>query len=239
MKLALFDLDGTLALTNSVDGRCYLAAFREVLGIDSVDDDWSAYPDRTDSGIARGIYRRHLGRDPDPGEVHRARRRFVELLEEVLARDPGEFRAVPGAAALLEALPGRGWAVALATGGWRASAELKLRAAGLGAVLRDSLPLVTGDDGISRRKIVQGALEAARCHHRIEPAQDFDRFVALGDGTWDLAVAAELGLPFVGVTAEGDARSLAEAGASHLLPDYSDLPTALAALEKATPPPRR
>lgn len=239
MKLALFDLDGTLALTNEVDGRCYLAAFREVLGIESIDGDWSVYPDRTDSGIARGIFRRHLGRAPEDGEIDRARGRFVELLADALARDPGEFRAVPGARDLLEALPGRGWAVAFATGGWRASAELKLRAAGLGAVLRDGLPLVTADDGVSRREIVEGALEAARRHHRIDPTEDFERVVALGDGTWDLAVAAELGLPFVGVTAEGDARSLTEAGASHLLPDYSDLPAALAALEEAAAPVRR
>lgn len=128
--------------------------------------------------------------------------------------------------------------MALATGGWRASAELKLRAAGLDAVLRDGLPLVTGDDGVSRREIVEGALREARRHHRIDPAGEVDRVVSLGDGTWDLDVAAELGLPFVGVTAGGDARSLTGAGASHLLPDYSDLPAAFAALEEAAVPHR-
>lgn len=238
VKLALFDLDGTLALTNEVDGRCYLAAFRETLGSDAVDGDWSAYPDRTDSGIARGIYRRHLGRPPEAEEIDRARGRFVELLEGALRRDPGEFRAVPGAAALLEALPGHGWSVALATGGWRASAELKLRAAGLEELLRAGVPLVTADDGVSRREIVEGALRAARRHYRLDSEETFGRVVSLGDGTWDLAVAAELGLPFVGVTAQGDARSLTEAGASHLLPDFTDHRASLAALAESTVPPR-
>ncbi|HEX6200249.1 MAG TPA: HAD family hydrolase [Thermoanaerobaculia bacterium] len=236
MKLAVFDLDGTLALTNQVDGRCYLAAFREALDLGGFDGDWSLFPHRTDSGIGRELYRRCLGRPPEAAELDRTRARFVELLEEALELDAAAFQPVPGAPALLDALPGHGWAVALATGGWRASAELKLRAAGLEAVLRDSLPLVSGDDGISRREIVEGALEAAQRQYRVET---FERVVSLGDGTWDLAVAAELGLPFIGVTADGDARALAEAGASHLLPDFADLPAALAALEEAPPPFRR
>lgn len=42
------------------------------------------------------------------------------------------------------------------------------------------------------------------------------------------------------LTNEVDGRCyLAEAGASHLLPDYADLPAALAALEEAAPPARR
>ncbi|HSL82909.1 MAG TPA: HAD family hydrolase [Thermoanaerobaculia bacterium] len=236
MKLAVFDLDGTLALTNSVDGRCYLAAFREALDLDGFDGDWSIFPDRTDSGIGRELYRRCLGRLPEMAELDRARDRFVALLEEALAQDPGEFRPVPGAPALLDALPGYGWAVVLATGGWRASAELKLRAAGLDAAVREAAPLVTADDGVSRREIVEGAIRAAGERHLAGRSGAFERVVCLGDGTWDLAVAAELGLPFVGVTAEGDARSLRDGGASHLLSDYTDRATALEALELAAIP---
>lgn len=237
MKLAVFDIDGTLALTNRVDGRCYLAAFREVLDLDGFDGDWSLFPHRTDSGIARGLYRHCLGRLPESAELDRACGRFVTLLEEALARDPWEFLPVPGAPGLLDALPGHGWAIALATGGWRASAELKLRAAGLAAVVHDGVPLITADDGISRREIVEGAIRAAGQRYRAGRSGAFERVVCLGDGTWDLAVAAELGLPFVGITAEGDSRSLKGAGASHLLPDYTDRPAALRALEEAAAPP--
>lgn len=235
MKLAVFDLDGTLALTNEVDSRCYLAAFREALDLDGFDGDWSLFPHRTDSGIGRELYRRCVGRPPEMAELDRARARFVELLEDALELDAAAFRPVPGAPALLDALPGHGWEVALATGGWRASAELKLRAAGLEAVVRDA-PLITADDGISRREIVEGAIRAAGRRYLAGRSGAFERVVCLGDGTWDLAVAAELGVPFVGVTAEGDARSLREAGASHLLPDYADRPAALRALEESAPP---
>jgi len=52
MNLVLFDVDGTLTLTNEVDNRCYLCALGEALGGAGFDTDWTKYPHVTDSGIA-------------------------------------------------------------------------------------------------------------------------------------------------------------------------------------------
>src|SRR5262245_51310235 len=41
MHLVLFDIDGTLTLTEEVDNRCYLCALGEALGTTNFDTDWA------------------------------------------------------------------------------------------------------------------------------------------------------------------------------------------------------
>jgi len=229
LKLALFDIDGTLTRTNGVDSRAFNAAFVEVLGIDDLDGTWTSYGHRTDSGIADGICRRHLGRPGTDREMVAVKSRFVELLLEEVDRDAAQFEPVTGARSFLESLTASGWGVALATGGWEASARLKLETAGFEL----GLPLAHADDAMPRHDIVALAIQRAKQEHGVEA---FDKVVSLGDGTWDLEVARDLDLAFVGVTAESDARKLEAAGASHTLIDYSLQASAVAALDGARIP---
>ncbi len=231
LNLALFDIDGTLTRTNRVDARAFNAAFVEVLGVGDLDGTWDSYEHRTDSSIADGICRRHLGRRGTEEEMIAVRRRFVDLLLEEARRDAAQFVPVAGAREFLESLVGRGWAVGLATGGWGASARLKLERAGLDL----GLPMATADDAMPRHEIVSLAARRVKAAHGVT---DFDKVVSVGDGTWDLEVARDLGLAFVGVTAESDAAALRAAGADHLLFDYSDPENAHATLEVASIPGR-
>jgi len=229
MNLALFDIDGTLTRTNGVDARAFNAAFVEVLGVEDLDGSWTSFEHRTDSGIADGICRRHLGRQGRDEELAAVKRRFVELLQAERDRDPAQFESVAGARAFLEWLRAAGWGVALATGGWEASARLKLEAAGLDM----DLPWAHADDAMPREDIVGLAIRRASRRFGIE---HFEKVVSLGDGTWDLEVARRLGLAFVGVTAESDADALRAAGAGHTLADYSDAAAAHAVLEASVTP---
>jgi beta-phosphoglucomutase-like phosphatase (HAD superfamily) len=61
MNLVMFDVDGTLTATNTVDTHCFVQAFKEVLNIDLIDTDWSNYKQSTDSGIVAEIIERHTG----------------------------------------------------------------------------------------------------------------------------------------------------------------------------------
>ncbi len=225
MRLAVFDLDGTLADTLKVDHRCFLQAFRDEFGITVADEDWTTYRHTTDSGITPEVLERAWGRPATPAEVARHRERFVALLEGETERVPHEFAQVPGAAELLAALAAApGWGAVVATGSWRRSALLKLATAGLGAV---APPVASADDALEREAIVRHGLELARGDgHR------FESVVLLGDKPWDARAAARLGLGFVGVaTADGDA--LAAAGAGLVLDDFRDTGGCLAALAAA------
>ena len=130
MRLAIFDLDGTLTDTNAVDEECFLEAASAELGL-TLNPDWGSYQHCTDTAIAREALAGFFGRPGSDEEIDRWRERFFALLRARLAEDPSRFAAIPGAAALLSRLPGEGWHLCIATGGWGSSAEIKRRAAGL------------------------------------------------------------------------------------------------------------
>jgi phosphoglycolate phosphatase-like HAD superfamily hydrolase len=233
-RLAVLDIDGTLTATTAVDEACYFRAAAAVYGPAAAGADWAAAPHVTDSGLAHWLADAHLGRPPRADELDAHRARFVALLQAELARDPAQFAPVPGAPGLLDALRSGGWHVALATGGWGASARLKLRAAGLAD---DAVPLASADDGLSREAIVRAAAERAGA-----PLERWGRAVSVGDGAWDVRTAAALGLPFVGVGTGPRATALFTAGAAVVLPDLQDrtaVDAALAGAPVPRPPPAR
>jgi phosphoglycolate phosphatase-like HAD superfamily hydrolase len=211
MRLAVFDLDGTLADTLAVDHRCFVDAFRLEHGIDFTDDDWSNYRQTTDSGITPEVLERHLGRPSTAAEVERHKQRFIELLERASAAEPDGFREVAGAADLLAALAARpDWRVVVATGSWRDSARLKLRLAGLD---RFGLPLASADDAETREEIVAHGVALA------DGGGPFEGTVLIGDKPWDLAAARHFGFGFVGVASSSRQR-LRAAGAECVFDDW-------------------
>jgi phosphoglycolate phosphatase-like HAD superfamily hydrolase len=228
-KLAIFDVDGTLVQSFELDGECFVAAFHDALGIAEVDTDWARYDHVTDPGIAAQIIRERRGREANADELARLQSAFCTRLAEAAGRD-GAYAALPGAAGLLAALRARdGWSMALATGGWRAAARFKIGRSGLDL---DDVPAAFGEDGPSRQAIVGAAIARARVHAGVA---DFAHMVCIGDGVWDLHTATGLGLPCIGVGTGGPAERLAAAGASRVVPDFTDLEAILNALEDATP----
>jgi FMN phosphatase YigB (HAD superfamily) len=79
-------------------------------------------------------------------------------------------------------------AVAIATGGWRQSAELKLRSAGIDFA---NVPLITSNDHHERTAIMELALA--------EIGEGFESVSYYGDGPWDREACARLGWQFVAV----------------------------------------
>ncbi len=228
-KLAIFDVDGTLLHSDAADEACFVRAFAEALGIAPIDTNWLAYRHTTDSGITEQVFEERLGRAPRGDEVARLQDRFVALLGAELARQPQGAAPVAGAAAMLAALPDD-WAPAIATGGWRATARLKLAAAGLDVA---GIPSAFAEDGPSRARIVATAWQRAREQNGIAA---FDRVVCIGDGAWDARAAAELGLPLIGVATGPGAGTLMSEGVSHVVDDFTDLARFAEALEQATVP---
>lgn len=213
MNLAIFDLDGTLTDTNAVDSECFLRAWKETHGNDCSVSDWSSFADVSDRGIAKALCERYLPPEEREMGYERFKSAFLTLLASAIER-PESCRAIPGAIELMAILPSRGWRAVVATGAWRASAEIKLKAAGFP---RD-VPLTASDDLAARCDIVRAAIRLASQIH----GASFDRVTLLGDAPWDVAAAAELRLPFVG-RASGSARDrLVTAGAETILRDYSN-----------------
>ncbi len=231
MKLVIFDIDGTLTQTSRVDEICFTRAFADTHGLEILAEHWSGCPHVSDSGVTQHLFQYYFGRDPLDHESGAIKQRLVDLLEEHRRLDCSYFAEIPRAAETFNHLvESRGWAKAIATGCWRPSAEMKLRAA---SIEYHGVPGGFAEDGVAREAIVGAAISRSRNRYRRE---NFDRIVSVGDGVWDVRTAARLGLAFVGVASGARAEALREAGAKHVVPDFEDTDRFFDLLDKTEVP---
>lgn len=230
MKLVIFDIDGTLTQTSEVDAKCF-EGILAAKGITAYDSDFQSCPHVSDTGIARHLYQSRFARDPHDHEEASLCDHLIELLEEQHALDASQFAEVEGAGKMLVQLFERDdWVTAMATGCWRSSAEMKLRAA---KIPLHQKPAGFAEDGPSRESIVSAAIARAREHYNRE---NFSRIVSVGDGVWDVKTAANLGLPFVGIGSDDRAETLSNLGAKHIVADYRNTDHFFACLDEAVIP---
>ena len=231
MNLAIFDIDGTLTETKAVDEICFVQAFADAHAITEINTNWMEYQYVTDSGIMFQIFHERFGRTPDDDELRNYKSCLVNLLETHRAKDSSLFAEISGAARALSRLSReREWAVALATGCWRVSAELKLKAAGIHT---EDLPAAFAEDGLSRETILQTAMSRARESYG---QSRFEKIVSVGDAQWDVQAAGTLGITFIGVGKGDRGLKLRQVGATHVLEGYSDYGQLIESLREAGVP---
>ena len=140
--------------------------------------------------------------------------RLATLLEVALVNKNPRAYQIPGSGEILSIL-GKSFdfAAALATGGLRVSAELKLRSANL---LNPFIPLASSNDAVSREEIIRIAARRAAEKY----ATQFAKFTYVGDGVWDAKAARDVGWRFIGIGSGEQADRLRQAGAGMVIPDY-------------------
>jgi phosphoglycolate phosphatase-like HAD superfamily hydrolase len=218
----MFDIDGTLTDTQAADADAFVEAVKETLGIAEVDTDWASYPHVTSEGVLDEIVRRALGRPVAPAESRTVQRRFVGMLARKILHE------IPGAAAFLRRLAAAGYAVSLASGDWELSACHKLAAASIPV---DGLPAAFCDSAQSRTEIMRHSLSRSLRHYRCD---GFEQIVYVGDGSWDVHAARELGWGFIGIESSKAPSKLRALGARHVFPDYLKSEAILSVLDAAS-----
>ena len=128
--------------------------------------DWSTYSHSTDEAIATDLIRDRTDLEVGDDVVHRIRDDFAVRIEAAIEREPGLFRPVGGAPEVFMRLRQAGWRVAIATGGWRRTAELKLATAG---VPFEGVAAAHADDAHPRERIVEIAARRA-----LHPGESFN-----------------------------------------------------------------
>ena len=231
MNLAIFDIDGTLTETDHVDEVCFVQALADAHGITEISTDWAGYPHTTDSAITFHIFQSKFNRRPEEAELLKFKSHFVRLLENYQNSDSSLFAEILGASSMLRRLNGEPvWRVAIASGGWRTSATLKLKGAGIHV---DDYPAAFADDGLSREEILQAAVLKAQMLYE---QNHFTRVVSIGDGLWDVRTARNLRFPFLGIGSSEREKKLRRAGATHVIKDFTDYSQLLCYLEEANIP---
>ena len=120
--------------------------------------------------------------------IERVRHEFFRLIAAHVDEN-GPFPEIPGARKMVDAFASSAdHAVAIATGGWRQSAQTKLSTAGFSI---DGIPLASSDDALTRTEIMQVALRAIG-----DRGATFESVTYFGDGPWDREACRELGWAF-------------------------------------------
>lgn len=187
MKAIIFDIDGTLIESMAVDTELYFSSISKILGPVSVRNQLGDYDHVTDSGILAQLLNDN-GYSFDDEVAASIQAIFIEGIRRHI-ETVGPFPTIDGAVQFVESTrESDDRRVAIATGGWRKSALLKLESAGFNI---DGIPLVTCDDSPSRIEIMRSALAKI--------GDDFESVTYFGDAQWDQRACHSLGWDFVAV----------------------------------------
>ena len=225
MKLLLFDIDGTLLLTNGAGTRAANRAFEKIYGIKNAMNRIDA-AGKTDPIILKEIFMNELNRDFSKEEAQELYKHYVPFLEEETRKS--EITVMPGVIKLLENLtPRKDMVIGVATGNIEEGAWIKLRSAGLDNHFKFG---GFGSDSHSREQLILKALDRAKNH--IAHPSHFEKIFVIGDTPYDINHGRAAGAVTVGVATGSYSREeLEEHSPDHLFDDLNSLEMVLRVFE--------
>lgn len=219
----LFDIDGTLLFSNKIDSICFAESYESVFGQAFPSIDWRQYPHVTDHVIFRTAYHQQFERYPTSEERERFEQHYLARLQHERQVQPKAFQEVPGAADCWRALSTDDrFVLGIATGGWKAPAQIKLDHVGI----NPGQYAAYANNMKQRDHILQAAIDRAKAEH------DISRIVYLGDAIWDVKTTRQMDIPLIGVRREGDNEVLEREGVEVILNHYRDIELVYSAIER-------
>lgn len=227
-KLVLFDIDGTLLLSDGAGRRAIHAA----MGDDGVDLTRAAgirFDGKTDPQIVAELLQAAGHPVPDePARVALLLERYLAHLERDLAEHWHRSRLMPGVPGLLDALEAdRSVVLGLLTGNVLPGARLKLRAAGLDP---DRFRVGAFGSDHARRGELPG-IAARRAEPFFGRVPGGEEVVIIGDTPADVCCGAGIGARSIAVATGGySVAELEQAGADLVFEDFSEVERAVEAI---------
>ena len=219
MKLALFDIDGTILLSDGAGRRAIHQALREVYGGIGPED--HRFDGKTDRQIVRELMRLdgHADDRIDAG-LDDVLARYVRYLERELASPEHAPRLLGGILPLLDALEARpDVTLGLLTGNVEAGARAKLAAVGIDPARFTSSAF--GSDSEHRPDLP--AVAQRRAAAALGTDLPGDRVVVIGDTPADVQCGRSIGARAIGVaTGRYPVEELHRHGAAYVFADLTD-----------------
>jgi len=214
--LILFDIDGTLLLTQCAGMKAMHIAAQELFG-SHVNFEGIEFAGRLDPLIWADLARKH---DIDPAEHDRFRDAYARRLAQLFEEEPTSW-LLPGVSTLVGDLRSRPEiTLGLLTGNYPETGRLKIRTAGLDPAF--FTVAAWGTDGPDRRDLPPVAMKHYAALHGREI--EAERVVVIGDTVHDVRCAKAHGCRSlaVGTGPTSDLSVLAAAGADLAVKDLSD-----------------
>ncbi|HEY5062779.1 MAG TPA: haloacid dehalogenase-like hydrolase [Gemmatimonadaceae bacterium] len=231
MKLILFDIDGTILLTDGAGRRALHRALLEVFGATGPHD--HRFDGKTDPQIVRELMRIAGHTDVHIDErMARLLERYVECLHEELRAASAAVTVMPGIRALLHELRARhDMVLALLTGNLAGGAVAKLNAARIDpAQFRIG---AYGSDHESRAELP--AVAQRRARDELGLTIDGANVVVIGDTPSDLNCGKGIGARAIGVaTGHYSVEELRQHNPAAVFRDLSSTADVMAAIDGAT-----
>ena len=205
LKVLLFDLDGTLAETNSV----HFSTWVETLKPYGIEVTWDFYRDQI-SGRTTPEVSEDLLTDLAPEEA----RKVGEGKEASFRERTGQLVPLPGLLEFVEEARGRGMGVALVTNAPKENVFAMLGALGLEGAFAPTV--VAEDVGVGKPDPgpYNAALEALGVRA--------DEAVAFEDSPSGIASSVAAGIPTVGIASTHEPEELEELGVDLVAQDFDD-----------------
>lgn len=227
MKVVLFDIDGTLLLSDGAGRRAMERALLATFG--SAGPKSYRYGGKTDKLIVRETMRLAGIADAEiDAAMDAVVAAYLRNLREDLATNPGNARALPGVFALLDAVESHdGLLLGLLTGNVVEGAGVKLRAV---QIAPERFPVgAFGSDHELRPMLPPIARERASAHlgHDVSG----DQLVIIGDTEHDMTCGQGVGARAIGVATGGVPRATLESHAPvAVFDDFTDTARVLEAI---------
>lgn len=205
LKALLFDLDGTLAETNSV----HFSTWVETLKPHGIEVTWEFYRDRI-SGRTTPEVSEDLLPDLAPEEA----RKVGEDKEAIFRERVGELEPLPGLLEFVEEARGRGMGIALVTNAPKQNVLAMLDALGLEDAFEPTIVAEDVGNGKPDPAPYDAALEALNV--------SANEAVAFEDSPSGISSSVAAGIPTVGVASTHDPEELEKLGVDVVVQDFDD-----------------
>ncbi|MDA8375061.1 MAG: HAD family hydrolase [Actinomycetota bacterium] len=215
-QAVLFDIDGTLIVTDGAGARSWELAFADLWDVRA---DISRYSDTgmTDPEVGRRTFEAVMGRGPSPSEFARLLERRMHFLAMTVAGSSG-YHVLPGVEELLPGLVAQGYILGLVTGNLEAAAHVKLARSGLNRYFSFG---GYGSDSADRAEVTRTAMR--RCSVVFGKPVPPEQFLAVGDTPNDVEAAHVAGIECVAVASHKyNIEQLQRSGADWVVPDLRE-----------------
>jgi len=222
MKLIIFDIDGTLLNSSSIDDGCLIRTFKDLYSMNISEADWNELKSKTtgtDIELSRLIFKSKFDREPDTKEIERIKKHFHQLLIFSFESQKEAFSEIPGAKDIFSELrKSEDFVVGISTGSWKLSAIIKLRKIN---IIPNGIPFSHADKFSNRNEIVKDTIEQAKLKYKID---EFEKIIYIGDGEWDFKTTREIGIDFIGIDCNRN-NILKSLGATFVLENFNNKAT--------------